>query len=300
MRWWHAGGKYPAGYVMTHHHEVLEDLLRQPRALRKQIPEVHRGFAALSGAGRIRSGGLSIPASRKRDASLIWSYGGFMTGEPLDPSLLVVAYPADEFPLSSAVAVMLAVDDLTTSHEVFAVPPERFVRATDQSTVLHQRFYDAVSKGFPLYEAFARWVLASLAENEPVYLQRIPNLRLQLPDNTAVGEFHRDSDYGHPDGELNVWVPLTSCERTSTIWVAPDKDSESARPWILHVGEALRFDGRNLLHGNVPNTTGATRVSLDFRYLPCRKLEAPLLRTVNTGMRFSPGDYYFSDPIMPS
>jgi len=33
-----------------YHHEVLEDLLPQHRALRKQIPEVYKGFAALSGA----------------------------------------------------------------------------------------------------------------------------------------------------------------------------------------------------------------------------------------------------------
>lgn len=33
-----------------HHHKVLEDLLPQHRELRQQIPEVYKGFAALSGA----------------------------------------------------------------------------------------------------------------------------------------------------------------------------------------------------------------------------------------------------------
>ena len=33
-----------------HHHGVLEDLLPQQRALRKQIPEVYKGFAELSSA----------------------------------------------------------------------------------------------------------------------------------------------------------------------------------------------------------------------------------------------------------
>jgi hypothetical protein len=28
--------------------------------------------------------------------------------------------------------------------------------------------------------------------------QRIPTFRVQLPDNEAVGEFHRDSDYNPP------------------------------------------------------------------------------------------------------
>jgi AhpD family alkylhydroperoxidase len=41
-----------------HHHEVLEDLLPQHRALRKQIPEVYKGFAALSSAA-LTDGALS-------------------------------------------------------------------------------------------------------------------------------------------------------------------------------------------------------------------------------------------------
>jgi AhpD family alkylhydroperoxidase len=41
-----------------HHHEILDDLLPQHRALRKQIPEVYKGFAALSGAA-LADGALS-------------------------------------------------------------------------------------------------------------------------------------------------------------------------------------------------------------------------------------------------
>jgi AhpD family alkylhydroperoxidase len=41
-----------------HHHEILQDLLPQHRELRKQIPEVYQGFAALSGAA-LTDGALS-------------------------------------------------------------------------------------------------------------------------------------------------------------------------------------------------------------------------------------------------
>ena len=41
-----------------HHHKVLEDLLPQHRELRQQIPEVYKGFAALSGAA-FNEGALS-------------------------------------------------------------------------------------------------------------------------------------------------------------------------------------------------------------------------------------------------
>lgn len=41
-----------------HHHEVLDDLQPQHRALRKQIPDVYQGFAALSRAA-LTDGALS-------------------------------------------------------------------------------------------------------------------------------------------------------------------------------------------------------------------------------------------------
>lgn len=41
-----------------HHHEILQELLPQHRELRKQIPEVYQGFAALSGAA-LTDGALS-------------------------------------------------------------------------------------------------------------------------------------------------------------------------------------------------------------------------------------------------
>ena len=41
-----------------HHHGILQDLLPQHRELRKQIPEVYKGFAALSGAA-LTDGALS-------------------------------------------------------------------------------------------------------------------------------------------------------------------------------------------------------------------------------------------------
>ncbi len=51
-------GVYDGAMSDHHHHEVLENLLPQHRALRKQIPEVYKGFAALSGAA-LTDGALS-------------------------------------------------------------------------------------------------------------------------------------------------------------------------------------------------------------------------------------------------
>lgn len=43
-------GILPVMSDRQHHHQILEDLLPQHRDLRKQIPDVYKGFAALSGA----------------------------------------------------------------------------------------------------------------------------------------------------------------------------------------------------------------------------------------------------------
>jgi AhpD family alkylhydroperoxidase len=51
-------GVYDGNMSDQHHHEVLEHLLPQHRTLRKQIPEVYKGFAALSSAA-LTDGALS-------------------------------------------------------------------------------------------------------------------------------------------------------------------------------------------------------------------------------------------------
>jgi AhpD family alkylhydroperoxidase len=48
----------PAMSDHEHHHEILEDLQPQHRALRKMIPDVYQGFAALSHAA-LADGALS-------------------------------------------------------------------------------------------------------------------------------------------------------------------------------------------------------------------------------------------------
>ena len=35
----------------------------------------------------------------------------------------------------------------------------------------------------------------------------------------AVGEFHRDSDFGHDTHEVNFWLPFTDAYETNTVWI---------------------------------------------------------------------------------
>jgi len=80
--------------------------------------------------------------------------------------------------------------------------------------------------------------------------------------------FHRDRDFGVEDGRLNVWVPLTSVWGENSLWVESDVGAKNYKPIVLKLGQALVFDGVNLGHGSMINTTDSTRVSFDFRFLP--------------------------------
>jgi hypothetical protein len=119
----------------------------------------------------------------------------------------------------------------------------------------------------------------------------VPTFRVHLLDNVAVGEFHRDRDYNHQQGECNYWLPLTPAWDTNTVWIE-DSSSGSHRPAIAVPGQLVQFDGVNASHGNYPNDTGATRVSFDFRCIALDDYEETAKTTVSARRRLVIGDYF--------
>lgn len=169
-------------------------------------------------------------------------------------------------------------------------------RETDQSTTWHSLFYENFGYLAETYENFVLQVIGPRI-GEPFYYQRVPSFRVQLPKNRAVGEFHCDRDYGHPDGEVNFWLPLTDCGDSSAIktWGTP----ETLKTFNLEVGDVLEFDAVNTLHGNSINETLYSRVSMDFRVMPVSQYRKTNRQSVNMGLRFEPGAYYAWDAVTP-
>lgn len=168
------------------------------------------------------------------------------------------------------------------------------LRETDQKTKWHERYYSLFQESLSmLYQSFVLKQISPLFP-EPIYFQSIPSLRIHLPNNLAVGEFHRDIDYGHPQEEVNFWLPLTKANGTSAPLI---EDGDGSLVSLnSDVGEILSFDAANRRHGNVINTTGQSRVSIDFRVLPVSKWYATESRSVNTKLHFSPGSFYSGLP----
>jgi hypothetical protein len=120
---------------------------------------------------------------------------------------------------------------------------------------------------------FIKEFIKPLFGGEQLVYQKTPTFRVHLVNNLSVGEFHKDSDYGHGTNEINFWLPFVDTFSTNTIWVESGPELEDYTPKSLDYGEILKFDGANLLHGNKINDTGITRVSVDFRVVKYSEFE---------------------------
>jgi len=129
---------------------------------------------------------------------------------------------------------------------------------------------------------------------EDLIYQRRPTLRVNFPNNKAVGGWHRDREYSHPLEEINVWVPITKAVNTNAIWIESEFDKNDFKPIEVDYGQFIIFDS-GLKHGNKLNVESKTRISFDFRVIPRSIYSENFMKSsVDTKMRFKVGDYYKS------
>ena len=97
--------------------------------------------------------------------------------------------------------------------------------------------------------------------------QSFPCLRVLRPGEFSIGP-HCDAQYNLPDGNLNVWLPLTAACHTNSLYLESQPGKEDFHPLNLSYGEYATFYGQRCVHFAVENLTKDTRVSLDFRVVP--------------------------------
>ena len=111
-------------------------------------------------------------------------------------------------------------------------------------------------------------VCGAVSMNEPVtfYYQRPPTLRIQPGPSTRAVPAHSDATYGHQDGELNYWMPLSDPSLTKTdLWSESQPGKGDYLPLGANLGECVSFHGSSCKHFVPANKSVYTRVSLDFR-----------------------------------
>lgn len=175
--------------------------------------------------------------------------------------------------------------------ETLETDSKLFCRQNDQSSEHLRIIYDKIEEFLPTYKSFIENVIKPAYGQQIVY-QKIPTFRIHYRNNVAVGEFHRDRDYGHNPKEINYFVPLTDAYRSATIYCESQEGKQDYKPLECAYGNFVVFDGCNLKHGNIPNVEKYTRVSFDFRVIPFSDYKETPGQSINTGKRFTIGDYY--------
>lgn len=220
---------------------------------------------------------------------------------PLRPHTVERFDPCEWRGLREATARQLCCDaaDLDILHEIEAArggPPRKARRRTTGSRLDVDALVDLVRT----HEAFvcrviAPHIAAGYGETcESVVFQAMPSLRVATPSDKPTGQRHRDGDYGHQPGQINWWLPLTSCFGRNTLWLEPTGGG-AALPLEGEFGTLHRFHGHAQHHFTRPNDTGKTRVSLDFRTVPgpCYDDDWPASRAPASGRQaFFLGGYY--------
>lgn len=202
----------------------------------------------------------------------------------------IISYDTNQFPFASILSELFSYP-LERLHELKDYP--LFTRASDQVTIFHRQFYDAFDSILKnAYLAFLRDVVHPYVKDDLVY-QKVPTFRVGFPNNVWVGEYHRDSWYGHPNEELNFLVPFTNMYGSKSLYVESEPSKGDFRPQNVKYGQVLHFDHTGCTHGNELNLEGSTHVSFDFRVIPYRHYNKNSHgKSINTGMEFKIGGYF--------
>lgn len=190
-------------------------------------------------------------------------------------------------------------------HEIPFSKTKVLEKGTDQSTFFHKVIYSSFDNENYLnsnfskkYKEFSFLVLDKLKSQTNCYkewaIQRYPTIRFHFPNNISVFEFHRDSDYSHPIGEINCFFALNECQNSSALQVENNLGFENYKPLNLKSGEFAILNTSIFKHGDIINLTGKTRVSMDFRFIPVYLLKKGL-NSLTTKRDFSTDSYFIKE-----
>ena len=201
--------------------------------------------------------------------------------------------------------LLLNLDNL---HETFEEHQILLKKGTDQATVFHQAIYSTfddpkffLSDFWIKYRKLTLEVLEILKKEtgyrEEWAIQRFPTIRIQFPKNVSVFEFHRDSNYSHPIGEINCFYAINSCSNSSALQVEKNLGFEDYVPLNLNPGQYALLNTSIYKHGDILNETNKTRISMDFRFIPNSKLNNQSF-SLTKGIGFNTNSYFIKEDEM--
>ena len=175
----------------------------------------------------------------------------------------------------------------------------------DTATDFHKIYYKSpyYNEIIDIYNKFIQNCILPLFKDTTLIVQKEPSFRIHLPNNTALGKrsdqgddvrigLHCDSWYNHPKEEINFILTITGQEDTNSCYIETQPKSNIFFPLKIQKGEFISFYGNKCLHYNMLNTTGKTRISLDFRVIPGSIYKDSLDKAIHSNRKFIVGEYY--------
>ena len=184
---------------------------------------------------------------------------------------------------------------------------------TDRNSVFVKDFYNLYDTDYTFllsYLSFIREYIKPIFSSETLLLiQKTPNIRFHLPGCSNIGKrdtdindeiigLHHDSEFGHPEEEINIIIPITDMFDTNSIYYedTPNSNISVYNYSNLKINKDSFFVGNlnKCRHYNKINNTNKTRISLDFRIIPYTKFINKNENEISltSKMKFDVGNYY--------
>ena len=212
-------------------------------------------------------------------------------------------YNTDKYRFRELVSELFHVDELEKIHEDKSDWVKDEYKTlnvhNENSTDFHDAFYKRLNENWiELHKSYDNFIHNEIVPilDEKFHYQYLPSFRIHLPyNNQAIHTWHSDSDqlHKHPKGEINIWLPLTKCYGTNTMWIESEPWKLDFKPLEGGHGDFWINKGNVCMHGNKPNSTSITRISFDFRIIPLSKYDPNFKESSNDkSNKFLLGGYY--------
>jgi sporadic carbohydrate cluster 2OG-Fe(II) oxygenase len=190
--------------------------------------------------------------------------------------------------MSSLAALRQAVEEATKQSTLSLM--HEYVTAAEINDVRLRAFrkINGLDRWDSIYKSIAATYIKTLLGPD-LAIQSKLNLSIQMPyDATSLLQLHTDALSGQSPFEIVLWVPLTKCHDTNSMYIFSKKCSSEmlqrlqnhehtgmlplfdeyrseAKYIDINYGECLIFSP-TLFHGNTLNETSFTRVSINCRF----------------------------------
>ncbi len=180
---------------------------------------------------------------------------------------------------------------------------------TDRKSIFVSDFYDIFDNDYTFLHKYINFIKDNIQPlfNETLVIQKTPNIRFHLDGCSNIGRrdtdtrseiigVHYDGEFGHPEGELNIVLPITDMYDTNSIYYESEPgsnvDYDEYCNMTLKKNQFYMGNLNKCKHYNRINKTGKTRVSFDFRVIPYSKFKNCEVESATSKMKFSIGEYY--------